>query len=145
MKVTQTDGHGDKASIAFLTSQSIAALATIDSDGSPSVATIYYTVAKPPNILFITKSETAKLINIRSHPIVALAITDEDKVTTLQLKGRAKEVTDPKTIGKAFDDITSKSAHPQYWPPPIVKMKRGDFVVVSITPFTMKLSDYRHF
>jgi len=145
MQVTFSKDHEDKSTIAFLMSHSIAALATVDEDGSPSVATIYYTVLKPPEILFITKSETAKLINIRKKSLIALAISDEDKLTTLQLKGTAQEIKDPEILDKVIDKITSKSAHPAYWPPPIIKMEQGNFVVLKITPTIMKLSDYRHF
>lgn len=145
MKIMLSKGNTNEATIAFLKSHTMAALATVDEDGSPSVATIYYTTLVPPEILFITKSETAKLINMRANPTVALAISDENQLTTLQLKGTAQEVRDPEVIDKVFDHITNKSAHPAHWPPPIIKMKQGNFVVMSITPTIMKLSDYRHF
>jgi len=145
MRVTLSKGKEDKATISFLRSHSIAALATIDPDGSPSVATIYYTCLKPPEILFITKSETAKRINILNNSQIALAISEEKQLTTLQLKGVAEEVREPKVIDKVFDNITLESAHPDHWPPPIIKMHQGSFVVLRITPTIMKLSDYRHF
>lgn len=145
MKVTLSTGKPDEATLKFLKAHSVAAIATVGNDGKPSVATIYYTSLKPPEILFITKSETIKFVNMRKKADVALAISDEDSLMTLQLKGLAAEIREPEIIDKVFDDITNKSVHPAYWPPPIIKMKQGNFVVVSIVPTEMKLSDYRHF
>jgi len=143
MKVTISKENADEPTIVFLKSHSVAALATIDADNSPSVATVFYTVINPPEVLFITKSETLKLINMRKNPKVALAITEENTLTSLQLKGIAKEVKDPSIIDKVFTNITNESAHPKYWPPPIIKMEQGNFVVLKITPTIMKLSDFR--
>jgi general stress protein 26 len=145
MNKKQSEAINDESIIGFIKTHSVAAIATIKSDGTPKVDTIYYTTdeSPEPEILFITKTDTGIYIDIRNNPAVALVITDEAKLTTLQLEGNAIELTDDAHIDRTIKKMNDKSAHPSYWPPPIVKMKRGDFVVLKISPKDVRLNDYR--
>lgn len=127
----------------FLSNHRVASLATVSAEGAPMSAVIYYVPDKDLNILFLTKTETAKYINICNNHRVSLAIYDEANLSTIQIEGTAAEVSQTYTVDKVFKSIVKRPGELPHWPPPIIKMLAGDAVVMKITPSRLRFADFR--
>jgi len=127
----------------FLLTHDTGVLSTVDVDGSPSGAVVNYIFSEENYFYIVTKDLTKKAQNIAVNDKVALTIYDSDRRATVQSEGSAELITDPNFI----KSITSKLIRPkQYgdriaWPP-ISLLIAGDYIVIKITPLSMKFIDY---
>jgi PPOX class probable F420-dependent enzyme len=99
--VTLTD-----AQRAFLERRLFAALATVDPDGSPRQAVIWYRLEPDGRILVNSRDGRRWPANLRRDRRASLAITDvDDGERWLGLTGRVDEIDDD--VGRARDDIVA--------------------------------------
>lgn len=73
----------------FLQDHHLGILSTINKDGSPDAAAIYFLKEKD-TIYFLSSKETAKSHNIELNPKVTLTVTEEKRGICFQAKGEAK-------------------------------------------------------
>lgn len=131
--------------LGFLKQENLATLSTITSDNNPDAATIYYMIKDNFNIYFLTRNETGKYKNIQKHQEVVLTITNEQKLETVKIRGKAQPVTDNPTI---ITDIITTLAHSERFVAdldqllPIIKRDAGEFVVLKVEPYKIRMSKY---
>jgi general stress protein 26 len=131
-----------RKAFAFLSKHRVASIATVTPEGTPMSAIVYYVVDEDLNLFFLTKTDTAKYVNIRNNPAVSMAICDEADLATVQVEGTATEVKQEVLIGKIFRGIVKHPGALPHWPPPIIKLFAGDCVVMKIKPKKLRLGDF---
>lgn len=89
----------------FLDQRLFAALATVDPDGAPRQAVIWYRLEPDGRILLNSRSGRRWPANLKRDGRVALAITATDGYTWLGLTGRVESIDDDLERGR--DDIVA--------------------------------------
>lgn len=89
---TSTKTNPRKFAYNFVTKNRTAALATVDTNSQPDIATIYCVVDEDLTLYFTSRVEGRKYINLLAHPVVALSLTDESNLAVMLIKGRAERV-----------------------------------------------------
>jgi len=116
----------------FLEEHATAAVATVSSDGSPQVATMYYDIDKDLNFYFIAASNSGKLKNIKLNKYVAIAVGFGPEPVTVQAGGEAEislEAND-KLVEKILGKIKFQSL--DQWP--VLWLEKGGLVVLKVKP-----------
>ena len=90
---------------AFLEQRLFAALATVDPDGSPRQAVIWYRLEPDGRIMINSRAGRRWPANLQGDGRVALAITATDGYTWLGLTGRVESIDDD--LERARDDIVA--------------------------------------
>ncbi len=134
----------NEAGRQFLRTHETAVLSTIDRSGNVQSAVVYYRADTYDRLFILTKSETAKARNILTSGQVAITIYDEPRLETLQLQGIAELEADETTRQWVFTEI----ARPRMYQgessmPPVTTMQQGAYVVIRITPYNAKYSNYK--
>lgn len=130
----------------FLKKENTAVIATVDIEGRPSTAVIYYEVDKKLHLNFITKSNTSKYVNVLTNSNVALCIYDEEKRFTIQVTGRVHEVKDEERQVEIMNRLAVvRHKNDASWVPPITHLKAGKLVVMSVDIVELKMSDFGNF
>ncbi len=132
----------EEADITYIKSHTSAVLSTVSKTGIARGSVIHY-VYKDGYFYFVTKDETLKSQNIALHGQVALTIHDTNSLKTAQISGLAESETDKRTVSSIIEEIsTPKQYNEGNHFPPIISLKRGNFVVVRIVPTTIEFHDY---
>jgi general stress protein 26 len=127
----------------FLKNHEIGVLATVDPNGNPSAATIYFTVDDALNISFLTKTGTKKHDNLTRHAHAVLVVYEASSQTTAQVQGIALEVTNEKEAQQIFADILKVSMQTsEGGVPPISKLQAGEYVTYRISPKEIRMAVY---
>lgn len=87
----------------WLDKQILCTLSTIGDGGYPNGATVAFSQDAMLDFLLITDRRSRKAQNMRAHSKVSLTITNEDDRYTVQLEGRAEELT--------WDEFTRYETH----------------------------------
>jgi general stress protein 26 len=107
-------------------------------------ASVYYTYTGG-FIYVLTKELTNKARNILVHSQIALTVTDEQALKTLELEGLAEVETDLLARQQVFNKITKERVYQDGRKlPPITNLEAGSFVVIRIAPKLAELNDYHH-
>ena len=128
----------------FLTAHTVATLATISPAHKPHAATIYAHVEPDFCFYFIVKTKTSKYENMQQEPHVAIVVTDESAVTTVQAEGRVEFITNQEKITRIRESIAKLAQKNTPWPPPVDQMKEGEYVVCKITPFWLRYANFKN-
>lgn len=127
----------------FLKNHKIGVLATVDPNGDPNAAAIYFTVDDSLNISFLTKTGTKKHDNLVRHAHAMLVIYEASSQTTVQIKGIASEITGNKETQQIFADILKVSmGTSEGGVPPISKLRAGEYVAYRIDPKEIRMAVY---
>jgi general stress protein 26 len=132
-----------KKSLEFLKNHTLAAIATVSSESTPHVANVYYVVDDDLQIYCVTRTDTSKFQNIKNNPIVALVVTDEETVETVQLIGKAMVVKDETQASTILEKLWKVTLSSQSWPAPIVKISSGDLTLLKIKPKELKFGSFK--
>lgn len=128
----------------FIANHEVAVLSTIDRNGNIDGATVYYCTFGEGIIHLITKGGTQKMHNIFANPQVALTITDEQKLRTLQLHGIAKIESNTDTKKMVFATIVRERDYEgEKRLPPVTQLHEESFMVIKVIPTTVKYRDYK--
>lgn len=112
---------------SFLWSHHTAVLATIKKGNKAHATTIYYLIDEHFNFYFITKDETLKFKNIEDNNSVALAISDEHELQTVQVEGTAEEIKG-NNFAQTVDKLVTRYSKEGGWDKlPINQIKGGAF------------------
>jgi len=139
-----------KQVLEFLMQHKHAGISTVTPKGMPEAATVYYGIDKHFNFYFPTGTQSRKFKNIQKNPHVALAITDIEKLTTVQIEGVAKVIHLAKKAGDVVQTL-SKSMSPslretleRLWDPvpPVIKMKNGDLAILQVEIKWVRWADF---
>lgn len=139
-KIQSTSPESEDIIRDFLHAHYSGVLATVDTEGNPHAATVYFTVDDDFFITFATKTETQKYKNMENNNHVAFVCSNEEVQTAVQITGQVEKVTDPKEHQAMlnsmyrFSEMMSKVELP-----PIEKLFAGDYVTMKITPQFIKM------
>lgn len=127
----------------FLKSHPVGVLSTVN-DGKPWGSAIYFVADEEYNCFFITRVDTFKYKNIDKNPDVALTIADAEEQTTVQLSGKISKVPANQLMEVAFHKLASVQPKADSgWAPPIMKIHKGDYMVLQITPDSLQYANYK--
>lgn len=128
----------------FLRGHLVASLATIRPDGRAHASTIYYAIDENLNFFFVTKEGTNKHTNIERNAAVALAISDETTLDTVQIEGAARRAAGKEFLS-AIDTLTQKVVrnHRQWDKIPASLIKSGQFAFYVIEPSWIRWMNYQ--
>lgn len=136
----------DAQTLKFLKEHDIAVLSSVDKQGNPSAAVVYYIVDQLNQVYIITKSETTKATNITSNRHVSLTVFDATSAETLTIKGQADFETDEQVISYVFNQIVKpKNYQGVSMLPPVAHLKQGVLRVIRIVPRSGKYVDYKKY
>ncbi len=134
--------YPDHNALGLIGSQTIATLSTVDREGNAHGATIHY-VYLDEQFFFVTKSETEKSQHIALHGQVALTINESGSLQTVQISGIADKEENSEIIAEVFKFISSPKNYKEgNHFAPIVSMKKGDYVVIRVSPTTIQYHDF---
>lgn len=126
----------------LIQSQNEAIISSIDREGNVHGSVIHY-VYIDEQFYFVTKTQDAKVEHMTVHGQVALTIHETRSLQQIQISGLAEPETDKNTVSKVFRAINAPKEYTEgNHLPPILNMKKGDFVVIRITPMSIKYHDY---
>lgn len=121
----------------------MAALGTVNSDGTPHGAIVYICGLSDATVCFVTKNLTQKYVNLTERPAVALTIGNDKDSSTLQISGQASAVNDPQLLDVAMKKITKVHAMMAEWLPPLAKLRAGEYAVISVSITHARLGEFR--
>src|SRR3954462_2434045 len=78
--------------LAFLATQNLCAIATIDDQGWPSVARVAFSENHALELMIGTAMTSRKYANLDRNPRVAIEVTDPEPRLTMQYQGRARQL-----------------------------------------------------
>ncbi len=125
----------------FLRRHSRAVLATVTKDNTPSSTPVTYTLSPEKTIYFATRDQTTKYFDILNNENVALTFIDSRESIAVNLVGTAQIVNDSvlrKNAFRAIGQLDPVGGDP----PPVIKHKRGDLVVIEVTPKRIQYADF---
>jgi len=129
--------------VTFLQKHPVGVLATIDESGNPHASTIYFSVDDDLHITFTTKHDTRKYQNIHRHDIVMLVVFEAESQTSVQVSGKATEVTDAQKQQEIYHGTLHAAQQTgEDMVPPIAKIPAGNYVGFEIQPENVVLSEY---
>lgn len=118
----------------FLNQQMLCVVSTIGRDGGPNAATVTFSETPELEIIISTNKSTHKAKNIATDERVAVTITDEATKRTVQLEGKAKQLS--------LDEFARYEPHHYKKLPFSRKFKEiPDQAFYEITPTRLKATD----
>jgi|GEM_PF-1647070 len=136
----------DKA-YKFLSGNRVAALATSDKQGTPHAAPVHFVAHKNLDIYFTSRVESRKFRNLVFNPVIAMAITDEGTMATLQLTGQAIRVEELDVEQGLLFELWSLRFNDKIWPIPTVRLLESgatnDLAVIKVTASEMTYANFK--
>jgi general stress protein 26 len=126
----------------FLKSHPIGVLATVDPNGDPHAAVMYFSVGRDFSVTFTTKRYTKKSGNLTHNNHAMLLAYDAPSQTTVQIDGFAKTL-DPKEAHESFKNTLDKAMETSIsGMPPISKLEAGPYVAYRLRPLEIRMAIY---
>lgn len=127
----------------FLFSTSVGVLSSVDPDGDPHGAVIYYTINRDFVISFLTKSQTKKYDNLVHNNHVMLTVFDPLSQTTVQVTGTATEEKNGFVMNQIAGRVLGTSLRTSdAGLPPLDKLVAGSYVAFKIAPVQVRMAVY---
>ena len=140
--------------VSFVDRHPLGALATNSDPAKLAVSSMYIFAHSDFTFYFGTRSSTAKFENIEKNPVVAFAISDEETLETLQVRGNAELILDAQKIRDLMDKLRTTFAHERTkwmtaedkkahgvfgtnvsrWVPPVSQIRDGAYAFYKVTP-----------
>ena len=125
----------------FLRNHPVGVLATVDANGDPHAAAIYFAIDSKSMISFLTKTGTRKADNLEHNNHAELLVYEAETQTTVQVAGVASKVEDPEEMNQVFTKIVNASLEASDSSvPPISRLKEGDYVAYRLTPKQIRMA-----
>lgn len=127
----------------FLISNPIAVLSSVTPNNDPHGVVVYYGIDKKFVASILTKSDTKKYDNLTHNQNVMLTVYEPSSQITVQITGRAVEVTDPSRINEiAQMNMKASMKTSEGGIPAIVKLDAGVIVAFEIHPVLVRMAVY---
>jgi nitroimidazol reductase NimA-like FMN-containing flavoprotein (pyridoxamine 5'-phosphate oxidase superfamily) len=137
--------HDITTVLEFLKHHHMGVLSTVSAEGEPWGSAITFAFDDDLTFYFMTRSDTLKFKNIESHPSVALTVADEEQQITVQAIGKVSRVDAKDYIDVAFKKLASVKPRGDYqWVPPVIKVHKGDYMILSFKPSKLQYADFKH-
>lgn len=125
----------------FLSAHRAATLATVNAKKKPDAATVFYIVDKDLTIYFMTRIESRKFRNLEMQHEVAMVISDEQTMETIQLSGTAERIENFEEERGVLSKLWTADYRNPNWPGPAVKLFESghsvQLAVVKVVPQEM--------
>ena len=121
----------------WLQGQVLCTLATLDETGTPSVATVAFSVSKLGELLIGTSEASRKSRNVNGDERVAAVVTDSEERITVQIEGTARKLAQ-----KVFD-LSYAEEHYRQRPESLPFRDEPGQTHILVTPFHLRFSDCR--
>lgn len=121
----------------------MAALGTVNDDGTPHGAIVYLCGLSNQTVCFITKNLTQKYINLTERPTVSLTIGNDKDSSTLQVSGQAYIIDDPQVMDVAMKKMHAVHAMMAEWLPPLAKLRAGNYAIIGVKLTKARLGEFR--
>lgn len=119
-------------------------LSTVSEDGKPWGSAITFAVDEDLNFFFMTRMGTLKYKNIEANPVVSLTIADETDQITVQSVGKISRVEAKDYMDVAFKKLAHvKPRGDSQWMPPVIKVHKGDYMILQYTPSHLQYADFK--
>ena len=132
-----------KPLLDFLSSHHVATLATVSKDGVAHAATLYAFADEHLTFYFLTKETTGKYKNIQENSNVALVISDEHTLDTVQVEGVATEASElgfAETMAKFIEEYAKQGKWKEL---PINQIKEGHFKLFKVAPKWIRWTSFK--
>ena len=116
-------------------------IGSINSEGEPCGATVYYVHDENLHIYFVTRRDTDKYKNIVQNPHVSFVVTDEKNAETFQMRGVASIVSEPKEQIKLFPELMNLATE-RHFMPPVSQMMSSEMIFIKVEPSWARLSRF---
>jgi len=128
--------------LEFIKKNKLAVLSTVDDQGLPHAAPVYYMTDEQLNFYFMTATQTAKHTNILKRHFVSLMIVDAKTNETLQVKGQASE--SPSQVTDVLQMLAEKLNQGDEFPEtiPFMSYKKSEKMAIKIVPTEIKMRRY---
>ena len=127
----------------FIKSLPVAVLATADDFGNPHASVIYITTDDDLHLTFTTKEDTNKYKDIAHNNHVVLVVYEAKSQTTVQISGRAAEVTDQEAQQQIYKGTLHAAEQTgEDVVPPVAKIAAGRYVGFTIEIDKINWSEY---
>lgn len=127
----------------FLNHHPMGVVSTVDDDGTPWGAAVYFIADDDFNIYFVTRADTTKYKNIKHGQVAAFTVADRSTQTTVQLTGEVSEVSASDYMNNLFEKFMRiRHNDDQDWSPPINKVHAGNFMPLCIKPSRLQYANY---
>jgi len=135
---------GEREAYAFLKAHKVGVLATVDPNGEPHAAAIYYAVDRDSSLTFLTKAQTKKADNLEHNHHAMLVVYEAATQTTVQVTGLVDKVTDGSELNDIFTQIIYASLDASNTDvPPIAKLNLGEYVAYRIKPVQVRMASFK--
>lgn len=127
----------------FLKHNPMGVVSTVDDNGTPWGAAVYFIADDDFNIYFVTRAETTKYENLKKGRVAAFTIADRATQTTVQLTGEVSEVSASDYMNNLFEKFMALRHNDDHnWSPPINKVHAGAYMPLCIKPTRLQYADY---
>lgn len=128
--------------LAFLKRHKTGILASVSRDYKPHASLVNYVCDDKFNIYFMTLRTSRKFDALSAHSEVAFTIATEDVPQTLQIEGKAMDISSSDEAGRKKDELfEALNKNPSFYPP-ISKMDTADTAIIWIQPYWIRWADY---
>lgn len=129
--------------IAFLglNKSKLGVVGTINDQGKPESAALYYTFDGDLNIYFATKDSTRKYKNILKNENVSFVVVTEEPPQTLQLEGVASVHSDAGDQKHLFEELVGLASF-RHFSAPINQQPAGGLQFVKISPTWLRFGNF---
>lgn len=128
----------------FLQTHPAGVLATVDPNGEPHGAVIYFGTDPSLVITFLTKQGTKKSDNLTHHNHAMLTVFDEKLQSVVQVTGVVSQINDEAELSSMFRRTLRSSLHNgRNGVPPVMKLP-GEFIGYRLQPVQLMISSYLH-
>jgi len=119
-------------------------LSTVSERGEPWGSAIIFAADDDLKFYFMTRADTLKYKNIEVNPLAALTIADEEKQVEVQASGTISRVDAKDYMDVIFKKLASVKPRGDFqWVPPVIKVHRGDYMILCFTPSSLQYADFR--
>lgn len=140
-KETSVSSESNKRIYDFLKKNQVGVLATVDLNGNPHAATIYFSVDNEFNTTFITKNRTKKHDNLKHNNHAMIVVYEPVTQTTIQIIGVAETIDNKVEAGIVFiDTLKTSRATSNGGIPPISKLHAGEYVAYKLKPVQIRMA-----
>ncbi len=129
----------------FLTSNRLAAIATVNSENAPEASFVYYLTDDNFHLYIVTAKDSRKIKNISQNNKVALVVGQEMEPIVMQVEGTIKLVEDEDKkheLSHRYLETANINTRTPNWPPVMKLAIDNGYVFGEITITYFKFSDF---
>jgi uncharacterized protein YhbP (UPF0306 family) len=126
----------------FLNKNTLAVVSTVDKEGRPHAAPVFYVMDENFDFFFITPVKTRKNINLDHQQELIMTVTDEENRETVQIRGLAHR--DEGLLQSTLKRLSKKLSHDLEFVAtlPLLQHKNQHKTVVIVRPSDIRFRKY---